>query len=85
MIVEMCLSKENIKLIAISIHLAQKNCQILLSNLRGKSMDWFLYDNGLRYERVKTSKKLSEVMLKDLTTLQIISQFKRKLPQQLHN
>ena len=22
-------------------------------NLRSKSMDWFLYDNGLRHERVK--------------------------------
>ena len=23
-------------------------------DLRGKSMDWFLYDNGVRHERVKT-------------------------------
>ena len=23
-------------------------------DLRSKSMDWFLYDNGLRHERVKT-------------------------------
>ena len=24
-------------------------------NLRSKSMDWFLYDNGLRRERVKNA------------------------------
>ena len=24
-------------------------------DLRSKSMDWFLYDNGLRHERVKNS------------------------------
>ena len=27
-------------------------------DLQSKSMDWFLYDNGLRHERVKVANKL---------------------------
>ena len=34
--------------------LSQRNQSI---DLRSKSMDWFLYDNGIRHERVKIKKK----------------------------
>ena len=30
---------------------------IILSDLQGKSVDWFLYDNGLRHERAKKREK----------------------------
>ena len=33
---------------------------LLTLSRRSKSMDWFLYDNGLRFERVKTKKKNKE-------------------------
>ena len=32
------------------------------SFMRSKSMDWFLYDNGLRHERVKQERKIFSVM-----------------------
>ena len=30
-----------------------KICYVKKKSLQSKSMDWFLYDNGLRHERVK--------------------------------
>ena len=30
---------------------------LVINPLLGKSMDWFLYDNGLHHERVKESEK----------------------------
>ena len=43
-------------------------------DLLRKSMDWFLYDNGLRHERVKTA-KVGKPELKDsaiFKTIQIV-------------
>ena len=39
-------------------------------DLRGKSMDWFLYDNGLRHEKVKLLKFCCVI---DLSTLKLSS------------
>ena len=38
----------------IKMHEIDTATEVYLSPLRSKSMDWFLYDNGLRHERVKT-------------------------------
>ena len=32
---------------------------IASGDLQSKSMDWFLYDNGLRYERAKQDEKVN--------------------------
>ena len=44
-------------------HFIQKSDNSKYCNFLNKSMDWFLYDNGLRHERVK---KLLDLDLKNL-------------------
>ena len=42
--------------------------EAVITDLRCKSMDWFLYDNGLRHERVKTNfPNLPTLLLNGLT------------------
>ena len=46
-----------------------------MTDLQSKSMDWFLYDNGIRHERVNDNwvLKIEEIQECDVLAMKIIS------------